>query len=177
MGPPASLEVGPLVLIPASPPALGVELCPALDEGMGMVDSQTWMEHLSPRDCWELLASTPLGRLGVLVDSAPEIYPVNHVVDGETIVFRTEGGEKLRGLDRSPSVCFEVDGFDPAEHTGWSVLVKGRAREVTAAEEERRLLELELTYWSVGPKPVWVRIEPVEVTGRRIVRPAGRSRP
>ena len=127
------------------------------------------------RECWDLLASTPVGRIGVLVDSAPEIYPVNHAVDGQTIVFRTERGEKLRGLDRSPSVCFEVDGYDPTTSTGWSVLVKGRAREVTGAEEERRLLALDLRYWSVGPKPRWVRIEPAEVTGRRILRPEGRD--
>ena len=79
---------------------------------MAIIDGKTWMEHLSQRECWDLLASTPVGRIGVLVDSAPEIYPVNHAVDGQTIVFRTERGEKLRGLDRSPSVCFEVDGYD-----------------------------------------------------------------
>ena len=142
---------------------------------MAIIDGKTWMEHLPQRECWELLASTPVGRLGVLVDSAPEIYPVNHAVDGHSIVFRTERGEKLRGLDRSPAVCFEVDGFDDASSTGWSVLVKGRAREVTAAEEERRLLGLDLRYWSVGPKPRWVRIEPVRVSGRRILRPEGRT--
>jgi nitroimidazol reductase NimA-like FMN-containing flavoprotein (pyridoxamine 5'-phosphate oxidase superfamily) len=144
---------------------------------MAIIDGKTWMEHLSQRDCWDLLASTPVGRIGVLVDSAPEIYPVNHAVDGQTIVFRTERGEKLRGVDRSPSVCFEVDGYDAASRTGWSVLVKGRAREVTAAEEERRLLGLDLRYWSIGSKPRWVRIEPAQVTGRRIFRPEGRDGP
>ena len=147
----------------------------AFDGAMAIIDGRTWLEHLPQRECWDLLASTPVGRIGVLVDSAPEIYPVNHAVDGQTIVFRTERGEKLRGLDRNPSVCFEVDGYDPTTSTGWSVLVKGRAREVTAAEEERRLLALDLRYWSVGPKPRWVRIEPAEVTGRRILRPEGRD--
>lgn len=46
-----------------------------------------------------------MGRVGVLVDSAPEIYPVNHVVDRQTIVFRTDTGSKLGGLDRSSSPC------------------------------------------------------------------------
>jgi nitroimidazol reductase NimA-like FMN-containing flavoprotein (pyridoxamine 5'-phosphate oxidase superfamily) len=138
---------------------------------MAIVDGRTWLEHLAPKECWDLLRSVPVGRVGVLVDSAPEIYPVNHVVDGHSVVFRTDRGQKLRGLDRSPSVCFEVDGYDPSTSTGWSVLVKGRAREVIAADEERRLLGLDLRYWSVGPKPRWVRIEPAEVTGRRILRP------
>jgi len=143
---------------------------------MAIVDARTWLEHLSANECWDLLASTPVGRIGVLVDSAPEIYPVNHSVDGHTVVFRTDRGQKLRGLDRSPSVCFEVDGFDPVTKTGWSVLVKGRAREVTSAEEERRLLvDLNLEYWSAGSKPNWVRIEPTDVTGRRILRPQRRA--
>ena len=139
---------------------------------MAIRDARTWLEHLSTNECWELLARNPVGRIGVLVDSAPEIYPVNHAVDGHTIVFRTDRGQKLRGLDRSPSVCFEVDGYDPATNTGWSVLVKGRAREVVSAAEERDLLlGVDLKYWSVGPKPRWIRIEPTDVTGRRIQRP------
>jgi Pyridoxamine 5'-phosphate oxidase len=47
---------------------------------MGVIDGQSWLEHLGPAECWSLLASTPVGRIGVLNDSAPEIYPVNHVV-------------------------------------------------------------------------------------------------
>jgi nitroimidazol reductase NimA-like FMN-containing flavoprotein (pyridoxamine 5'-phosphate oxidase superfamily) len=164
-----------LVPIVVTRTALWNGLAPAFDELMAIIDGKTWMEHLSQRECWDLLAKTPVGRIGVLIDSAPEIYPVNHAVDGKTIVFRTEQGGKLRGLDRSPSVCFEVDGYDAATSTGWSVLVKGRAREVTAAEEEERLLGLDLRYWSIGPKPWWVRIEPTSVTGRRIFRPEGRD--
>ena len=138
---------------------------------MAMIDPTTWMEHLSERECWVLLENTAIGRIGVLVDSAPEIYPINFVVDDRTIVFRTEQGQKLRGLDRSPSVCFEVDGHDEDTSTGWSVLVKGRAHEVVSVIEERHLLTLDLRYWSMGPKPIWIRIEPAEVTGRRISRP------
>lgn len=95
---------------------------------MGVIDGRTWLEHISPTSCWSLLASTPVGRIGVINDSAPEIYPVNHVVDRDTIVFRTDPGSKLRGLLRSPAVCYQVDGIDPADATGWSVLLKGRAR-------------------------------------------------
>lgn len=42
---------------------------------MGVIDGRTWLEHVNPIECWRLLASTPIGRVGVLVDSAPEIYP------------------------------------------------------------------------------------------------------
>jgi uncharacterized protein len=137
---------------------------------MGTIDGRTWMEFMSQAECWQLLDEAPVGRLGVLVDSAPEIYPVNHMVDNRTIVFRTDPGTKLAGLAKSPAVCFQIDGIDPDGHRGWSVLVKGRAAEVTNPDERHRVAERNLKYWTVGPKPHWIRIEPREVTGRRIYR-------
>ena len=137
---------------------------------MATIDGRTSLEFLSVPACWSLIASTPIGRIGVLNDSAPEIYPVNHVVDGRTIVFRTDPGSKLRGLLRSPSVCYEVDGLDPAENTGWSVLVKGRADQIRDPDELRRVAGLPLPHWVPGGQAHWVRIAPVEVTGRRIWR-------
>jgi hypothetical protein len=135
---------------------------------MAMADEHTWLEHLNPADCWQLLAATPVGRIGVLNDSAPEIYPVNHVVDHHTIVFRTDPGSKLRGLLRSPSVCYQVDGIDPADATGWSVLVKGRATELHGLDELGTVAALPLRYWTLGDKAHWIRIVPDVVTGRRI---------
>ena len=74
---------------------------------MAVVDGRTWMEHLSLK-VRDLLASTPVGRIGV--DSAPEVYPVNHRVDGETILFRTDpggsGGSRVQRGGRSSWRCF-----------------------------------------------------------------------
>lgn len=140
---------------------------------MVVIDGRTWLEHLDPAVCWRLLSESEVGRVGVLVDSAPEIYPVNFVVDGQTIVFRTDPGSKLRGLQRSPSVCFEADGIDREDRSGWSVLVKGRAAEVLTPEDRRAVAALPLEFWGLGPKDHWIRIQPIEVTGRRIHRPGG----
>jgi len=140
---------------------------------MAVIDGRTWLEHLTHEECWRLLRSTPVGRIGVLVDSAPEIYPVNHVVDGNAILFRTAPGSKLRGLYRSPSVCYQVDGIDPDAHTGWSVLVKGRATPLKGGDETRRVTDKPLDYWIVGAKHDWVRIVAHEVTGRRIWHGSG----
>lgn len=135
---------------------------------MAEIDGRTWLEHLSPDECWDLLAASPVGRIGVLNDSAPEIYPLNHVVDRQTIVFRTDPGSKLRGLLRSPAVCYQVDGIDATDATGWSVLVKGRATELRRGDEIRTAAALPLHYWTLGDKAHWVRIVPDQVTGRRI---------
>ncbi len=142
---------------------------------MGTIDGRTWMEVLGPHECWALLDAVPVGRLAVLVDGAPEIYPINHVVDDGTVVFRTDAGSKLRGLATSSRVCFEVDGTDPFTRAGWSVVVKGRAVELHTAEDVRHAATLPLDHWAFGEKSRWVRIEPVEVTGRRTYRPQARS--
>src|SRR6476619_2758028 len=47
------------------------------------------MEHLSVSESWSLVRSAPVGRLAVVVDGRPEIFPLNHVVDHGTLVFRT----------------------------------------------------------------------------------------
>ena len=135
---------------------------------MGVIDGRTWLEHIDATHCWELLGSVPVGRVGVINDSAPEIYPVNHAVDGQTVVFRTDPGTKLRGLLRSPAVCYEVDGIDPANTSGWSVLVKGRAEQIRDADQLRAVTRLPLQPWTLGDKVHWIRILPAEVTGRRI---------
>jgi Pyridoxamine 5'-phosphate oxidase len=77
-------------------------------------------------------------------------------------------GAKLRATRRSP-VTLEVDAVDPATRTGWSALVRGRAEEITGfdAPAVRQLRELPLDPWA-GNKPVWMRIEPAVVTGRRL---------
>jgi nitroimidazol reductase NimA-like FMN-containing flavoprotein (pyridoxamine 5'-phosphate oxidase superfamily) len=135
------------------------------------IDQPSWMEYLGPPECWSLLSLHPVGRVGVLVDGAPEVYPVNHAVDGATIVFRTDPGNKLRALERSPLVCFEADGLNLDALTGWSVLVKGRAVEIVAPEELEQAERLPLRFWALGDKSHWIRIVPDEITGRRIHRP------
>jgi nitroimidazol reductase NimA-like FMN-containing flavoprotein (pyridoxamine 5'-phosphate oxidase superfamily) len=139
------------------------------------IDGRTWMEILSPSECWDLLGATKIGRVAVMVDGRPEIYPVNFVTQDHTIVFRTEKGSKLRGLLEQPEVCFEIDGTGKELWSGWSVMVKGRAHKVLTGEESAQVARLELRYWAWGQKPHWVRIVPEQVTGRRIHRPDGEN--
>ena len=134
---------------------------------MGSIDRTTAMEYLSRAECWQLLARQAVGRLGVTTATGPEVYPVNYVVEDDAVLFRTDPGGKLAALAGAPAVCFEIDHVDADARTGWSVLVKGRARELHPNEREATAC-LDLDYWAVGPKAHWVRIDPTEVTGRRI---------
>ncbi|MDQ2648125.1 MAG: pyridoxamine 5'-phosphate oxidase family protein [Actinomycetota bacterium] len=143
---------------------------------MTVVDGRTWLEMIQPDACWLLIGSEPIGRVAILVDGLPEIYPVNHLVDQRTILFRTDPGSKLRGLANSPMTCFEIDGVDADHRLGWSVMVKGRAIQLDTASAMDRVKDLPLNPWAQGEKSHWIRIEPVEVTGRRI-RPHKERRP
>ena len=124
-------------------------------------------EVLDLRACWDLLRHGVIGRLAVVVDGEPDIFPVNYVVDHASIVFRTEGGRKLAGTANRP-VAFEVDGYDPAEALAWSVVVHGVGAEIREMDEVIEALDLPLVPWQEGHKARFVRIQASAVTGRRI---------
>jgi len=90
-----------------------------------------WQE-LTKSECFELLARERLGRVAVVDDRGPVVFPVNFVLDRHMVVLRTDAGTKLDAAIRGSRVAFEIDGTDSVRHTGWSVLVRGEAIEVTA---------------------------------------------
>jgi nitroimidazol reductase NimA-like FMN-containing flavoprotein (pyridoxamine 5'-phosphate oxidase superfamily) len=128
--------------------------------------------RIPEHECWLLLREAMVGRLAVVVDDAPELFPVNHVVDHGTLVFRTAEGTKLAAAV-GHQVAYEVDGFDPGDGEAWSVVVHGVAREVRELHDVLDALQLPLVPWHADPKPRLVRIEPTSVTGRRFHTAAG----
>jgi uncharacterized protein len=124
-------------------------------------------EVLDRSGCLERLESTPVGRIGFCVDGAPLVLPVNFVWFEGTVVFRTLEGQKLTAAAAAQTVCFEVDRWDPADHSGWSVVVTGRAREVIEWAEIEQLERIGLVPWERARwRPFWVRIDPDSITGR-----------
>ena len=124
------------------------------------------LENVPREECLALLASQVIGRVAVAdFNAAPLVVPVNYVLDGEDVVFRTDYGSKFRlaVLGEAP-VSFEIDGLDPGRRSGWSVLLQGTASELP--EEAGRRLRLQP--WAPGSKTHWVRIVPDSITGRRI---------
>ena len=130
------------------------------------------LEILHLGDCFGLLGSIPLGRIGFLAGGEVVILPVNFLVDGQDVVFRTGAGSKLSSVEVGHYVGFEVDSYDVAAGTGWSVVVNGLAEIVESDEESARLDGLGLSSWAGSEAGrVWVRIRPVTITGRRIPAP------
>ena len=90
-----------------------------------MDERQQATEILSESECWELLDHAAVGRLAVDIAGQPDIFPINFVVDKSGIVFRSAAGTKLAGAVLNRIVAFEIDGYEPADRTAWSVVVKG----------------------------------------------------
>ena len=136
---------------------------------------------LSTAESWTLLREAVVGRLAVMVDDHPEIFPVNHMVDRGSVVFRSAAGTKLAG-SVGHLVAFEVD--EVSSLFDWrSVVVHGGVYELLpdATPESRALFEkalhllrrlLPATFREDDPVPfrdVIIRIAVQEATGRRAI--------
>jgi uncharacterized protein len=120
-------------------------------------------------DCLRLLGSVPVGRIGFHSDGEMLVLPVNHVVDGQSVVFRTASGSKLSAAEGQSHVVFEADDYDAGRRAGWSVLVNGDAQVVYDDAEIEALDRLALDSWAdETDRPCWIRIRPDSVSGRLI---------
>lgn len=129
---------------------------------------QRTVEELSVEDCLELLASTNVGRLGRNDDDGPSIITVNFAAYGGGVLIRSLADSRLEAARSEEPVSFQADGVDRPRQAGWSVLVRGRLRELDDlpdAPDPRSL--------AAGPDDDLLWLEPTSVTGRRIPgRPA-----
>ena len=136
---------------------------------MRSVDRRSGMQVIERDECLRLLATDTVGRLAVIVGGSPAIFPVNYLLDGESVVVRTDAGTKLEHGPRAPA-SFEIDDLDRRAKTGWSVVVTGRLEEVPRGDTStfHHLDALGVEPWAGGDKPHFLRLVPSRVTGRRI---------
>jgi len=127
------------------------------------------LEVLERDECLRLLGTATLGRIGVTSGALPTVLPINFRFDGRQILFRTGLGTKLDAATQNAVVAFEVDEIDAIAHTGWSVVVRGVARELTDPDELVEAQRPPLARWAPGGDHRVVAISPEIVSGRRIV--------
>jgi uncharacterized protein len=129
------------------------------------------LEILPFEECLRLLASVPVGRVGFIADGELVILPVNHVIDGQDVAFRTAYGSKLSGAEGHDLATFEADHYDGQTRSGWSVVMTGRAEVVDAEADLQRLVQRGLHPWVTAVQhPFWIRIRPTSVSGRQTPR-------
>jgi nitroimidazol reductase NimA-like FMN-containing flavoprotein (pyridoxamine 5'-phosphate oxidase superfamily) len=126
-------------------------------------------EELSVEECLHLLDTHQFGRIAVVIDGQPIIFPINYALEEDSVVFRTAVGTKLSGAALG-HVAFEIDDVDDTAQTGWSVIVQGVGNDITQTLDEysERLRALAVQPWVPGEHAHWVGILAQSITGRRL---------
>ena len=114
----------------------------------------------------ELLASQAVGRVVFVDDQGPVALPVNYVVTEEGPVFRTAPHNTIARYAQGRQVAFEVDEVDPFTRSGWSVLIRGRARFL---ESEHELPDEVPDTWAEGGRWLFVCVRAEQITARRLL--------
>ena len=132
----------------------------------------TPLEELSESECWTLLRTVDVGRLATPTPrGGVEIFPVNHLVDQGSIVFRSAMGTKVTNAVEAREVAFEADNaartHDAQPDDPWSVVVHGSAELITIETELFDTFDQPVRPWHVSNKPYFVRVVPTTVSGRR----------
>lgn len=132
------------------------------------------LEVLGYEECLRLLGSRTLGRIAFVDAGTPIIVPVNYLLDGASVVFRSAPGSKLDSADRDRPMAFEIDHHDPSKRTGWSVLITGIAEPVD--HDDAVSFDRRLDAWALGDREdvSLLRLRAESVTGRRIDDPPPR---
>ncbi|MFJ8042023.1 pyridoxamine 5'-phosphate oxidase family protein [Kitasatospora sp. NPDC096147] len=124
---------------------------------------------LGEAECLRLLGTVPIGRVVYTEHALPAVLPVAFTVapDGGLILGLRAGTTVTRALDGTVA-AFQADQLDPVTRTGWSVLVRGRAEVIRDETARRALRRTGPLPWIGGQDPVFVRIAPELVSGRRV---------
>ena len=97
----------------------------------GSADGGLGLHTLDRGECLRLLEQGVIGRVVYTAGAMPAAQPVNYAMDGDEIIFRTEGGTKMELAVTNAVVAFEIDEIDVATRSGWSVLAVGEAYHVS----------------------------------------------
>jgi nitroimidazol reductase NimA-like FMN-containing flavoprotein (pyridoxamine 5'-phosphate oxidase superfamily) len=99
------------------------------------------VEDIPPAEMHALLQRESFGHLGCARDGRPYVLPMNYAYDGKELYFFTTEGMKTQFIHANPQVCLQVEEITDSTH--WrSVMVIGRAEEITGKEEMERAMKL-----------------------------------
>lgn len=124
---------------------------------------------LGEQQCQELLQQHHVGRIGWQAGDGPQILPVTYAWHDGAVVFRTSPYGVLSDLIRPTEVAMEIDDLDQTRHSGWSVMVQGRAEAVAEPAEVVSLWTVDsLVPWAPGVRNVFIKLTPRRITGRTL---------
>jgi nitroimidazol reductase NimA-like FMN-containing flavoprotein (pyridoxamine 5'-phosphate oxidase superfamily) len=141
------------------------------------------IEDIAPAEMHALLQRGSFGHLGCARDGRPYVLPMNYAYDGKELYFFTTEGMKTQFIAANPHVCLQVEEITDSTH--WrSVMVIGRAEQLTTPEETQRAMQLisernpsltpaisatQLDTWGRAVGIALYRIKPEIIDGRKTV--------
>jgi len=127
------------------------------------------LAELPTFDCWQLLETAEIARFAWNGPRGVAMVPVNYTVADGALWFRTSPYAEHAREAGGQWVAVEVDTLDPVDRSGWSVVVRGVAELVDPEDVPDVLIDFRV--WPEGTRNLLVRVEPIEISGRRL-RPA-----
>lgn len=129
------------------------------------------IRELPEEECLALLDTTTVGRIAFVNDEGQQLLPVNFVVIGGAIYFRTlPSGVLDSSLSRGhDDVAFGVDHHEDMYRHGWNVTVRGSAVGVEDRATINMVLSTErLRPWAGGVRPAVIKVKPKSIAGRQV---------
>ena len=121
--------------------------------------------RLSGDECRRLVRARSVGRVAWMSAAGVQVLPVSYTVTADRIAFATSPDSVMADFLEPVEVAFEIDDVEEETASGWSVLVRGRARgyldDVPGDIEPPRP-------WLPGQRRLTVVIEPGSHTGRAV---------
>jgi len=143
---------------------------PDNQEAVMAFDDESWFEgrlrEIDEEECWELLEPRPVGRIAYVDEQGPIVLPVNFVLVDRTVIFRVSAYSVLGRNLPGAAAAFQADEIDEYTRSAWSVLVRGR---VEIADTDDLPKEARPRPWVEGPRTLFLRLVPTQVSGRRLL--------
>ena len=99
------------------------------------------VSDMSPAEMHALLQRESFGHLGCARDGRPYVVPMHYAYDGKDLYFFTTEGMKTQFIQANPQVCLQIEEVN--DTMNWrSVMVIGRANELTRKDEMQRAMKL-----------------------------------
>jgi len=117
-------------------------------------------------DCWALLEGADVARVAWLGPDGVALVPINYVVADGCLWFRTEPGSALARESGGGPLVIEIDHVDTETRDGWSVVVRGKPELIDQIDVPQMVVEMRV--WPIGPHQLFVRVQPDQITGRRL---------
>jgi nitroimidazol reductase NimA-like FMN-containing flavoprotein (pyridoxamine 5'-phosphate oxidase superfamily) len=128
------------------------------------------LEVMYTQACLRLLEATEFGRLALVENGKPVIVVLNHLTDGDDVLFRTRGDALIAqrtANGHAIDVVYEVDSAMPIGRSGWSVIATGQLSRETDPAKLARAAE-KLRPWAEGDRDTVLRLTVSQLGGRKV---------